>query len=184
MFIQQQSKSHTHIIDTPQPAQKSHERVEGPFCVASHTWTLQTGEVPHFIDLTEEVNELVKRSGIHSGQVHVFSKHTTAAIVVNEHEPMLIADIGDVLARLVPATAYYRHDDLRIRTLNLPAGSENQANGHAHCQHLLLGGSGHLPILDGRLNVGPWQRIFLVELDSPRTREVMVQISGVQVREQ
>ncbi len=163
----------------PLNAHRHHQTVSGQFCVTSHTWTFQTGGAPHFIDLTEEVSGLVTRSGILCGQVHVFSKHTTAAIVVNEQEPMLLSDIGDLLARLVPATAYYRHDDLSIRTVNLHAGVEDQANGHAHCQHLFLGSSCHLPILNRCLDAGQWQRIFLVELDSPRIREVVVQISGV-----
>ncbi len=148
--------------------------------VVNETITLSTREAPHFIDLTETVQDLIRREGIVAGSVMVFSKHTTAAVVVNEHEPLLLEDISELLARLIPHTevASYRHDDMRIRTVNLVA--DEPQNGHAHCQHLLLGSSIQLPIKEQRLDLGQWQRIFLVELDRPRSRQVVIQISGMQ----
>jgi len=151
--------------------------IAGQFVVASQTLTLQTGSAPHFLDLTLAVNSLVEQLDVLAGTVLVFSKHTTAAIVANEHEPLLLDDIADLLLRLAPPSGRYRHDDMTIRTVNL---TPNEAkNGHAHCQHLFLGSSIQFPVIDGRLELGQWQHIFLVELDGPRTRQVVVQVSGV-----
>lgn len=148
--------------------------------VTSQTLTLQTDIAPHFVDLTLAVNSLVEQANVLAGTVLVFSKHTTAAIVANEYEPLLLEDIADLLLRLVPPSVRYRHDDMTIRTVNL---MPNEAkNGHAHCQHLFLGPSIQFPVIDGCLDLGQWQRIFLVELDSPRTRQVVVQVSGVRVQ--
>lgn len=151
----------------------------GPFVVASKTLILQTEDAPHFIDLTSTVSMLAEHTGITDGTVLVFSKHTTAAIVVTEHEPLLLEDIAQMLGRLVPHTAHYRyrHDDMTIRTVNLMP--DEPENGHAHCQHLFLGASIQFPLAEGRLDLGQWQRIFLVELDRPRLRQVVVQVSGV-----
>ncbi len=148
--------------------------------ISSETLTVQTAEAPHFIDLTETVQDLIARVGIISGSVLLFSKHTTAAVVVNEHEPLLLEDITDLLTRLVPHTnsAHYRHDDMSIRTVNLVP--DEPQNAHAHCQHLFLGASIQVPIKAGRLDLGRWQRIFLVELDRPRSRQVVLQLSGIQ----
>ena len=151
--------------------------VADPFVVASQTLTLQTDLAPHFLDLTPAVNSLVKQINVRAGTVLVFSKHTTAAIVANEQEPLLLEDIADLLSRLASPTARYKHDDLTIRTVNLTA--DEPKNGHAHCQHLFLGCSIQFPIIDGCLVLGQWQRIFLVELDSPRTRQVVIQVSGI-----
>ena len=178
MVVKRQRRRNPQAVDLPQNVQEYTHSVSGQFAIVNRTLTFQTGAAPHFIDLTETVNRLVCHTGIQSGTVHVFSKHTTAAIVVNEHEPLLLSDMRNLLARLIPSTLYYRHNDANIRTINVFPGVEDH-NGHAHCQFLLLGGSCHFPLQDGSLDLGQWQRIFLVELDSPRTREVVVQISGV-----
>jgi thiamine phosphate synthase YjbQ (UPF0047 family) len=75
-----------------------------------------------------------------------------------------------LLERLAPAAAVYCHDDLMRRTVNLAVGEP--ANGHSHCRALLLGATAALNIVDGELQLGRWQRVFLAELDGPRTRDV------------
>jgi secondary thiamine-phosphate synthase enzyme len=131
---------------------------------------------PEFIDITDDVREVLARSGMVHGFVVVFSRHTTAAIRINEAEPLLIEDMECMLARLAPSGVYYRHNDLTIRTVNLT--EDEDLNGHSHCQHLLMGASEAVPCMDGALMLGGWQRIFLVELDCAREREVIVQVTG------
>ena len=97
----------------------------------------------------------------------VFSRHTTAAIRINEAEPLLLRDMEVMLARVAPTGVYYHHNDLSIRTVNLT--EEEDMNGHSHCRHLLMGSSEAIPVADGELLLGVWQRVFLVELDCPRT---------------
>ena len=125
-----------------------------------------------FVDLTDHLEAFVAVSGTHLGLLNVQSLHTTTAIIVNEHEPLLLADFAGLLERTAPNDAPYRHDDATARTVNLTP--EERRNGHAHCQALLLTASVCLNVVDGRLQLGRWQRVFLVELDGPRSREVSV----------
>jgi secondary thiamine-phosphate synthase enzyme len=131
-----------------------------------------------FIDLTDQVEALAAEAGIHAGLVNIQSLHTTTAIVVNEHEPLLLADFGTLLTEAAPQHAPYRHDDMSVRTVNL--APDERPNGHAHCRALLLPSSALLNVAEGRLQLGRWQRVFLVELDGPRAREVSVLVSGAQ----
>lgn len=145
--------------------------------VRTYTISLQTSKAPEFIDCTPQVERLVQEAGIPSGIAVVFSRHTTAAVILNEMEPLLLADMERFLERLAPRNAYYQHNDFAIRTVNM--NDDECPNGHAHCQHSLLGASETIPIVNGRLALGRWQRIFFVELDRPRPRELVVQLMGV-----
>ena len=132
-----------------------------------------------FIDITDEIEKLIKRNKVKSGFVIVFSKHTTAAIRVNEKEKGIYKDFARLVHQLLPKKQYYHHNDLKIRTENLvcDVNASDCLNGHSHCLHLLMGGSSeYIPIINGKLALGIYQRIFLIELDCPRRREIMVQI--------
>lgn len=148
----------------------------------TETITVETDRAPAFVDITEKVTDVVDRSEINNGFVVIFSKHTTAAIKINEAEPLLLKDMECFLERLAPKEAYYGHNDFAIRTVHM---HENECpNGHAHCQHLMLSTSEQVPVIEGKLPFGEFQRIFLVELDVemvelPKKRSVVVQILGV-----
>lgn len=131
---------------------------------------LTTRQPTEFIDLTDQVATFVGRANVCHGFVNVQSLHTTLAVVVNEHEPLLLSDFVSFLDRLAPSDRAYRHDDSSARTVNLSPGE--RSNGHAHCRALLLPSSICLNVIDGRLQLGRWQRVFAVELDGPRHREV------------
>ena len=137
---------------------------------------LTSTRAPEFIDITEQVVKLVRETDIKDGLVCVYSRHTTAAIKVNENEPLLIKDMEQFLCRMAPVNAYYGHNDFTIRTVNMT--EDECPNGHAHCQHLLMSTSETIPVIDGDLQFGTWQRLFLIELDRPRQREVLVQVLG------
>ena len=137
---------------------------------------LRTAKPLQFVDLTDLVAERVRRSGVAEGTVTVQSRHTTAAILVNENEPLLLQDLADLLERWAPAGSHYRHNDLAAR--HAPAPDE-KPNGHAHARALLLGTSVCLTVAGGRIDLGDWQSVFLVELDGPRPRTVSVQVLGV-----
>ena len=140
------------------------------------TLRLSTAQRTEFVDITDRVLAIVDASAVHTGLVSIQTLHTTTAIVVNEHEPLLLADFSSVLERTAPLAGPYAHDDLGRRTTNLVAGEP--ANGHAHCRALFLAPSACLNIVAGRLQLGRWQRIFFVELDGPRTRDVSVVVFG------
>lgn len=129
-----------------------------------------------FIDVTPDVEALVAQTGIAVGFVNVQSLHTTASIVVNEHEPQLLTDFAELLERAAPPGGSYRHDDVSLRTVNVITGE--RVNGHSHCQALLLASSVCLNIANGCLQLGRWQRVFLAELDGPQTRDLSVVIFG------
>jgi secondary thiamine-phosphate synthase enzyme len=136
----------------------------------------ETTTAPEFIDITEDVIRVVESSGIVFGQVAIFSQHTTAAIKINEFEPLLLRDLARTLRNFAPPNAYYEHNDFSRRTVNM--NPDECANGHAHVQHLFLGTSETIPVVDGRVTLGTWQRIFLIELDHPRLRRVLVNVIG------
>ncbi len=140
----------------------------------SQTINIRTEKGPQFIDITERIEEAARESGVSNGFVVVFSRHTTAAIRINENEPALLADMERMLEQIAPCKAEYKHNEFAH------AFSDNgeRPNGHSHCQHLLLGASEAVPVVDGKLIVGQWQRIFLIELDHGRDREVVVQLIG------
>ena len=136
----------------------------------------ETTKAPEFIDITQEITGIVRESGARDGLVCVYAKHTTAAIKINENEPLLLADMASFLERVAPQDAYYAHNDFSLRTVNMT--EEECPNGHAHCRHLFLGTSETIPLIDGELQLGTYQRVFLIELDRPRQREVLVSIVG------
>jgi secondary thiamine-phosphate synthase enzyme len=142
----------------------------------AETLYLDTLQSREFLDITDKVADIVRRSGVTQGWVSVFSKHTTAAVVINENEPLLLKDMGGLLERLSSADAEYQHNDLSLRTGDMEA--DECANGHAHCQHLLIGSSENIPIAETAMELGRWQRIFFLELDRPRARQVVVQVFG------
>jgi len=148
-----------------------------PSSTCRHTTIrIHTEHPTQFIDLTADLEGFVAASGIQSGLVNVQSLHTTAAIVVNEHEPLLLTDMAGLLERLAPVDAAYRHDNITLRTINCVLGEP--PNGHSHCRALLLGSTASMNIVDGALQLGRWQRVFLVELDGPRTRDVSLLLLG------
>lgn len=147
----------------------------------SESVSVETDRAPAFFDITEKITDVVARSEIENGFVVIFSKHTTAAIKINEAEPLLLKDMECFLERLAPKESYYGHNDFAIRTVHMH--EDECPNGHAHCQHLMLSTSEQVPLIDGEMTFGEWQRIFLVELDVdmvelPKKRDVIVQVVG------
>ena len=139
--------------------------------------TLPTHEPIQLVDVTRRIAAIVSQVGLHNGLVQVFSRHTTAAVRIQEDEPLLLEDLRQFLSRLAPPDAAYGHNDFRVRTQHMHP--DERPNGHAHCLQLLLGSSESVPVIDAQLQLGEWQRLFLVELDGPRPeRELLVQVMG------
>jgi secondary thiamine-phosphate synthase enzyme len=136
---------------------------------------LRTRECLQFVDITDEVERIVARSGVGAGWVNIQTKHTTTAIIVNENEPLLHEDLKRMLERLAPRSGEYEHNDFS-RRVDIPP--DEPANGHSHCKALFLPISVCLNIADGLVQLGRWQRIFLVELDESRERSVSVLVMG------
>ncbi len=128
----------------------------------SETFEVETGAGKECVDLTDRVRAVVKRAGVDAGLCHVMVLHSTAAIVVNEFDdPNIGRDLLTALDRAVPDHAGWLHDRI-------------DDNAHAHIKAALLGPTELVPVKDGDLVLGTWQRILLVELDGPRSRKVSV----------
>lgn len=164
------------IAVTTRPLQTT--QADGRFGVYSESFALMTEpETPKFYDVTDLIATVVERSGIAAGTFTASTRHTTCAMVVQENEPLLLQDMADRLRRFASADETFRHNDFDIRTVNMCDGE--CANGHSHCQHLILGAAVTLPIHEGRPVLGLWQRVFLIELDRARPRQFSVQVMGV-----
>ena len=128
------------------------------------------------IDLTEEVWSFTRRSGLREGWIGVQVLHTTAALAFNENEPLLREDLRALLERLAPRGAGYEHDDFSRRS---DLEEEERPNGHSHAKALLLRASETVHVVGGAPRLGRYQRLFLVELDGPRKREVSLMALGM-----
>jgi secondary thiamine-phosphate synthase enzyme len=139
-----------------------------------HFHTTATAE---FWDLSELVREVVARSGVRHGQVTVHTPHTTTSIVLNESETGFLNDFRRVMEAVAPIDAYYEHDDHEIRTENLQ--EDEFLNGHAHCRQMLTGSaSATIPVVEGEVLLGTWQRVLFAELDQARERRVVIHAQG------
>jgi secondary thiamine-phosphate synthase enzyme len=119
-------------------------------------------------DLTDAVADVVARSGIRAGVVHVSHLGSTGAVGLIEFEPGLRKDLPALLDRLMPPSREYAHEQ-----------TWHDGNGHSHLQATLLGQSLTVPVTDGRLVLGTWQQVFLLECDTrPRDRTVVVTVIG------
>lgn len=164
-------------VSVVEPRRETVSRSDAPAAlVLCEALEYETSTAPEFIDITDDVTSVIDASGVRFGQVAIFSQHTTAAIKINEHEPLLLRDLARTLRQFAPPNAYYEHNDFSRRTVNM--NPDECANGHAHVQHLFLGTSETIPVVDGRVTLGTWQRIFLIELDHPRPRRVLVNVVG------
>jgi secondary thiamine-phosphate synthase enzyme len=129
-----------------------------------------------FIDITDRVAEIVDNSGVREGQVLVYSAHTSASVIINHNETMLIQDFMRVLYRIVPLNDQYAHD---IFELNKSHKSDGRSNGHSHCKSMLLGISETIPIERNKMILTEKQNILFVEMDGARTRDIIVQVMGL-----
>lgn len=124
---------------------------------------IRTTSKREMIDLTARVAEVVARADVAEGLCSVYTPHATAAVVINENDdPNVCIDVLDALDRLVPA-GIWRHDRV-------------DGNAASHIQATILGPGETVPVRNGRLLLGTWQAIMLVELDGPRERRVIVTV--------
>ncbi|MBT9311913.1 secondary thiamine-phosphate synthase enzyme YjbQ [Leptothoe kymatousa] len=144
--------------------------------LVSHYLTFDTAEAIDIVDITADIQRQVEAVGVSQGHVVVFSCHTTTALTVNEAEERLLVDIKAYLRKLAPPEDRYLHNDLHLREVP----PDEPINAHSHLMAMTLGNSETVPIVDGKLALGTYQSVMLVDLDGPRKgRKVLVQICGV-----
>jgi secondary thiamine-phosphate synthase enzyme len=124
---------------------------------------IESSRKSQIIDITAKVSQIVRKSAVTEGICCVYTPHTTAAITVNENaDPNVCEDILEALAKLIPE-GIWRHDRI-------------DNNAAAHIKASIIGPSEAIPVQDGRLLLGTWQAVMLVELDGPRERRVVVEV--------
>ena len=130
----------------------------------AETFTVASQRSKQSFDITDSVAEIVVSAAVESGLCHVMVLHSTAAVVLNEtHDPNIGTDIINALDRTVPDRADWLHDQI-------------DDNAHAHIKAAILGPSELIPVSHGKLVLGTWQRIMLIEFDGPRKRKLSVQL--------
>jgi secondary thiamine-phosphate synthase enzyme len=134
--------------------------------VHSGALRLQTPGDGEIVDITQGVVRVLAAGGVERGVVNVFAVGSTVAVTTMEYEPGGVADLRGLLERLVPSAANYEHNRLNHDT-----------NAHAHLRAAVLGPSVSIPVVDGRLALGTWQQIVLLDFDDrPRDRTVLVDV--------
>ncbi len=128
--------------------------------------TFNTRKHREYVHITPQIEAIVKNSGIKDGMTLVSAMHITAAVYVNDNESGLIHDIDEWLETLAPFRADYRHHQT------------GEDNGDSHLKSLLVHHEVILPITAGRLDLGPWQRVFYAEFDGQRSKRVIVKVMG------
>ncbi len=131
-----------------------------------------TQERYQLINITDRINEIVRKSGIRDGMVHLQSLHTTTAVFLNEWQDALIHDVGTFLDQVVGRHLPWRHND--------PLFSDcERKNADSHLKGMLLGQTLTLQVRNSTVLLGTWQSIILAELDGPRSRSMSVQVVGI-----
>jgi len=125
-----------------------------------------TRKLHEYINITNEVEEIIRRSEIQEGFVLVAAMHITAGVYVNDAESGLISDIEEWLEKLAPFKSDYRHH------------ATGETNGDAHLKSLLVHHEVMVPITKGKLDFGPWQQIYYAEFDGQRKKRVIIKAMG------
>jgi len=126
-------------------------------------FSVKTSKRQEIVDITDEVNNIVKNSKVKEGLAIVYTPHATAAITINEnYDPNVCVDILEALAKLIPA-GVWKHDRV-------------DNNADAHIKSAMIGPSEAIPIKDGKLTLGTWQALMLADFDGPRNRKVIVSV--------
>jgi secondary thiamine-phosphate synthase enzyme len=135
------------------------------------TLSYKTQERLELINITRDVNEVIRKQGLRAGLVLVQTLHTTTAIFINEFQQALLDDIKSCLEKFVGRFDYWRHNDPRLSECS-------RQNADSHLRAMVLGHTLSLPVRNGELALGYWQSVILAELDGPRDRAIHVQILG------
>ena len=131
-----------------------------------------TNERMQLLNITDRINEVVRKSGVRDGLVHLQSLHTTSSLFLNEWQDALMHDARAFFERIIDSKNYYRHND--------PQYSDcERSNADSHMRGMLMGQTLCLQVRNAAVLLGTWQSIIFAEFDGPRSRSLAVQVSGV-----
>ena len=124
---------------------------------------IKTNKSIELINITPQIHQFLQELDVNNGFLLVHTRHTTTGLIVNENETRLLKDIETTLIKLVPKGVGYKHDQI-------------DNNAHSHIIATLIGNSLSIPIIEGNIELGTWQSIIFVELDGPRSRNIILQL--------
>lgn len=131
-----------------------------------------TNDRLQLLNITERINDIVRKSGVRDGIVHLQSLHTTSSVFINEWQDALVQDVKNFFEQIVQREQYYRHND--------PTYSDcERKNADSHMRGMLMGQTLCLQVRNATVLLGTWQSIIFAEFDGPRSRSLAVQVSGV-----
>jgi secondary thiamine-phosphate synthase enzyme len=131
-----------------------------------------TNDRMQLLNITDRINEIVHKSGIRDGLVHLQSLHTTSSVFINEWQDALVSDVKTFFEQVVLREQYYRHND--------PEHSDcERKNADSHLRGMLMGQTLCLQVRNASVLLGTWQSIIFAEFDGPRSRSLAVQVSGI-----
>ena len=143
------------------------------YTVETHSFTIKTKGNTSISDITENIQSKLNSSAFSEGNALIFVSGSTAGITSIEYEPGLLRDYPAFFEKIIPSNQRYSHDD-----------TWHDGNGHSHVRASLQGASFTVPFSKGRLLLGTWQQIILIDFDThPRQREIIVQLSGIKKNE-
>jgi secondary thiamine-phosphate synthase enzyme len=134
--------------------------------IHSNYITVQTDKKRDFIDITENVRSAAEKSGIHNGIILICALHSNSGVFINESDLAFQQDVDAWLEKLAPASGAYQY------------GQRAESTGGVHLQSILLNGQAVVSLLDGKLELGPWQHIIYAELDGLRPKRILIKVLG------
>lgn len=156
----------------PKTAEESQPAAQGNWKVFNRVVDWITSERMELLNITDRLNELIRKSGVRDGFIHVQSLHTTTGVFLSEWQDALLDDIRCFFDQLAEREGYYKHND--------PTFSDcERLNADSHLRGMMMGQTLMLQVRNAAVLLGTWQKIVLAEFDGPRSRSVSVQICGV-----
>lgn len=129
---------------------------------------METPKNYHMVNITDQIDEKLRESGLEHGTITIFVPGSTAGLTTVEYEPGLVKDLEIFFEEIIPQKKYYHHHE-----------TWHDNNGHSHVRASLLGPSIVIPFVSGRMTLGTWQQIVLIDFDVPaRSRKIIIQIMG------
>ena len=133
-----------------------------------HNLSVKTTAKTDIIDITPQVSKEIQKSAVRNGHITLFIPGSTAALTTIEYESGVINDLKQAIERMAPEDLYYEHNE-----------RWGDGNGYSHVRSALIGPSLHIPVIDGKLTLGTWQQIVLLDFDNrPRNRKIIMQMAG------
>ena len=156
----------------PAPENGTQAHPQGGYRMFSRIVNWITSDRMQLINITDRINEIVRKSGIRDGLVHLQSLHTTTAVFINEWQDALLHDVRSFLDEVVCRENAWRHNDPRYSDCE-------RKNADSHLRGMLMGQSLCLQVRNSTVLLGTWQSIILAEFDGPRSRSMSILVSGV-----